>query len=168
MALASSIQPEAPPHTLTVLVYGTPTPQGSKIAVAKGILRDDNPAGLNTWREDVKLAALRALADNPGWERSYPALTGHFTFTMARPKSHFGTGRNADQLRTNAPTLHSIRPDLDKLLRSTWDALKTAGAYADDPQLAQVGAMKAYAVPVGQHGILDRPGARITLVGVAR
>lgn len=160
--------PDQPPHTLTLQVYGTPTPQGSKIAVAKGILRDDNPLGLKTWREDVKLAALRALDDSPSWERTYPAVSGHFTFTLARPKAHYGTGRNALLLKANAPHLHASKPDLDKLLRSTWDALKTAGAYTDDALLAQVWAMKAYTSTTSNHGIMDRPGAHIVLVGVTR
>jgi Holliday junction resolvase RusA-like endonuclease len=164
--MTTAAMPVGSPHRLDVVAYGLPAPQGSKRHVGRGILIDHNPDALGTWREDVKLAALRAVALNPGWDRTYPALVGHFTFTMPRPRHHFRTGRFANELRGDAPHLHSTRPDLDKLLRSTWDALTSAGAYADDCRLAQVYAIKVYTG--GGPGALDRPGVSLSLAGVAR
>lgn len=131
---------------------------------------ENNHEAVRTWREDVKLAALRALEENPRWERDYRAVVGHMVFTLARPQSHFRTGKFSHLLRDNAPRLHSVKPDLDKLLRSTGDALTTAGVYTDDCRLAQIYAIKLYP---GHHlgipqGGLDRPGARIVLTGTDR
>jgi Holliday junction resolvase RusA-like endonuclease len=154
-------------HRLSVVIYGTPAPQGSKRHVGHGIMVDHNAASLHTWREDVKLAALRAMEETPGWERDYPAIAAHIAFTLSRPQSHYRTGKFAHLLRDNAPNLHGTRPDLDKLLRSTWDALTAAGAYRDDCRIAQVYAVKTYPAHTGNPTALDKPGARIVLSGVA-
>lgn len=148
-------------HTLHLTVYGNPTPQGSK-HVVRGILLDTNKDRLRTWREDVKLAGLAALADCPQWDRTTPCVLGSFVFTFRRPKHHHVAGDPARELRDNAPRMHTTRPDLDKLLRSTWDALGTAGVFHDDCRVAQVFATKVYVDP---HGAKDmpEPGARITL-----
>lgn len=155
------------PHRLAFLVYGTPAPQGSKRHVGKGVMIESNAAAVNTWREDVKLAALRALEDHPGWERDYRHVVAHMVFTLPRPQAHYRTGKFAHLLRDNAPRLHGVKPDLDKLLRSTGDALTTAGVYADDSRLAQVYAVKVYPSSTGYPpGSLDRPGARVVMQGV--
>jgi crossover junction endodeoxyribonuclease RusA len=158
------------PHMLVVIAYGTPAPQGSKRHVGNGVMIESNAAMLRTWREDVKHAAFDAMKVTPGWDRSYPAVVGHFTFTMPRPRSHYRTGKSSDQLRPDAPHLHTRRPDLDKLLRSTWDALTTAGVYSDDSRVAQLWAAKTFTHTNEQApfpGALDRPGVRIVLTGVA-
>jgi Holliday junction resolvase RusA-like endonuclease len=128
---------------------------------------DDNPTSLNTWREDVKLATLRALRITPGWEDNYPLIVGHFTFTLPRPKAHYRAGNSSHLLRPDAPMLHGKRPDLDKLLRSTWDALTTSGAYLDDNRVARVTATKCFPNS-GQTpaGALPQPGAWIHLQGL--
>jgi crossover junction endodeoxyribonuclease RusA len=149
------------PTCLTMVVYGTPAPQGSKTRLAHGAMVESNATAVRTWREDVKFAAMRALEATPEWTSDYPYVMAVVTFALPRPKSHFGTGRNADRLRPNAPVLHGTKPDLDKLLRSTLDALKAAGAYADDQRVARVDALKGYT----GSGTLDRPGALITLRG---
>lgn len=161
--------PEVRPHQLVVLVYGTPAPQGSKRHVGNGVMVESNQHSLRTWREDVKLAALRALEETPGWERDYAQVAAHIVFTLPRPKGHFRSGKFAHLLRDNAPRLHGTKPDLDKLLRSTWDALGTAGAYADDSRIAQVYSVKTYpSIARTVPGALDQPGARIVLTGVGR
>ena len=45
-------------------------------------------------------------------------------FRFPRPRSHFGTGRNAGQLKPSAPFYVRTRPDLDKLARAVGDALR--------------------------------------------
>lgn len=159
---------QLPAHRLAITVIGTPAPQGSKKHVGNGVMIESNQRQLQTWREDVKLAALRALETTPGWERTYPAVTAHITFTLPRPKAHYRTGLETSHLlRDGAPQLHGVRPDLDKLLRSTGDALTTAGVYADDARIAQLFAVKTYPTFGGTPpGALDRPGARIVLTGV--
>lgn len=156
------------PHQLVFDVYGTPAPQGSKRHVGRGIMVESNAEKLRTWREDVKLAALAALEANPEWTREYRTVVAWIAFTMPRPKLHYRTGRFAHLLRDSAPHLHGTKPDLDKLLRSTGDALTAAGVYADDCRIAQVFAVKGYPVLNGHgtEGLLDRPGAHIELTGL--
>ena len=38
-------------------------------------------------------------------------------FRFVRPKSHYGTGRNAKKLKPSAPPHHTQKPDATKLLR---------------------------------------------------
>lgn len=157
------------PHELSFTVYGLPAPQGSKRHVGRGILIDDNKETLRTWREDVKFAAMRALQVTPMWDADakYPVIVGHFTFILPRPQSHYRTGKKAHLLKEGAPRLHGTKPDLDKLLRSTWDALASAGVYENDSRVAQVWAQKTYPTTETTDS-LDRPGARIHLTGWAQ
>ncbi|MEE9302885.1 MAG: RusA family crossover junction endodeoxyribonuclease [Thiotrichaceae bacterium] len=64
-------------------------------------------------------------------------------FEFGRPKSHYGTGRNADKLKPTAGFFHSSRPDLDNLIKFITDALDSV-FYRDDAQIAQVVAEKRY------------------------
>lgn len=152
---------------ITITVYGRPAPQGSKRHVGNGVMVESSKA-VKPWREDVKLAALRALDQHPEWDRGHRALYLSATFTLPRPRSHYRTGKLSGVLRDDAPILHSVAPDLDKLLRSTGDALTAAGVYTDDSRVAVLNASKCYPTPLGcyvfdQPGRLDRPGAVLVL-----
>lgn len=114
------------------------------------------------WREDVKQAALRALDANPSWDRARSHVAMVVVFSMPRPKAHFRSGQWSHMLRENAPTMHGRMPDLDKLVRSTCDALSTAGAYADDSRLCSITAVKTY-VDTDFPGSLEVPGAHVEL-----
>ncbi len=68
------------------------------------------------------------------------------TFRFPRPKGHYRTGRNAHLLRDQAPT-HPVGRnlgDVDKLVRSTFDALTAAGVVVDDSLFARVLATKVW------------------------
>lgn len=68
------------------------------------------------------------------------------TFHMPRPQSHFGTGRNAGQVKTSAP-LHPVtlgRNDTDKMIRLVGDALTIAGVIKDDAQIVRILAVKQW------------------------
>jgi Holliday junction resolvase RusA-like endonuclease len=126
------------------LVIGTPAPQGSKIAVAKGVLRDDNPIALRTWREDVKQAALACRAEHDDIAYLDGPLLVMVTFSLRRPQSHHRASKRSNGLRIDAPIHSSSRPDLDKLLRSTLDAITTSGLIGDDGQIAELRARKRF------------------------
>lgn len=117
---------------LRFTVYGEAKPAGSKRAfinprTGKPIVTDDSGKGGRTWRNDVQAAAREAyigpLLDEP--------LNVTFTFCRQRPKSHFGTGGNADVLKASAPAFPAKRPDLLKLARAAEDAL-TGIIWRDD------------------------------------
>lgn len=153
-------------NELVVVVHGIPAPQGSKRHVGRGVLVESS-AKVKPWRAVVTHAAEAALAagradEPPGFTPGRLApLSLYVVFTMARPASHYRTGRHAEELRSTAPTWPSTRPDMDKLLRSTLDALTDAGAMVEDSRVVHVHAVKAY--PGGHLDALDSPGAVLVL-----
>ncbi|MGW6911493.1 RusA family crossover junction endodeoxyribonuclease [Streptomyces sp. NPDC054940] len=128
---------------LMLTVYGTPGPQGSKTRNAHGALYESSPA-VKPWREAVKTAALDALHHDEGWAALDGPVWVDVQFSLRRPKSHYGTGKNAGLLKASAPPYPTSKPDLDKLVRSTQDALKDAGVLADDSVVASLSALKVY------------------------
>ena len=54
---------------------------------------------------------------------------------MERPKSHFGTGKNADKVKQSAPVFPATMPDIDKLMRAILDGLTDAQVWLDDGQV---------------------------------
>lgn len=128
---------------ITFRVYGDPKPQGSKTRLAHGAMVESGGAALKTWREDVKQAAFAELQRTPF--NAPGAVEVAISFVMRRPLSHFRTGKHAGELKPDAPIMHTQRPDIDKLQRSTLDALTTAGAVVDDCVIAHVRATKLWA-----------------------
>jgi len=133
---------------LTITVHGTPAPQGSKRHVGNGVMVESSKK-VKPWRQDVKHAALDVLGDAP--PLIGPVLVD-VTFTLTRPRGHYRTGRNAELLRDSAPAYPAGKPDIDKLLRSTLDALGEAGVWRDDAQVVAATMRKVYG---------DVAGARI-------
>ena len=129
-------------------VYGLPAPQGSKRHVGGGRMIEASKK-VGPWREAVVRAcvadaAAGLLLDEP--------LTVCVTFRLPRPKGHY---RASGLLRDSAPEHFTTVPDIDKLLRSTLDALTKAEVIVDDSRVVAVWAVKKYAT--------DAPGAVITV-----
>lgn len=155
--------------TLDIVVYGHPAPQGSKRHVGKGIMVESSKH-VKPWREDVRQAALTAIShwviqDAHAPKAGYPLdgpLVARMVFSLERPRGHYRTGRNAHLLRDAAPPRPIGYPDTSKLLRSTEDALKSAGAIRDDSLIVEYS--RAAKVYVGEDPeALDRPGVRIRI-----
>jgi hypothetical protein len=89
-------------------------------------------------------------AAGPDWQPLDGPLVLTVVFTRQRPTS-------APKRR---PAFAATAPDLDKLLRSTCDAITSAGIWVDDARVVAINAAK---VLTGEPGALDRPGARITI-----
>lgn len=136
--------------SLSFFVAGQPAPQGSKRHVGNGVMVESSKA-VKPWRQDVVAAARQAMQSTE-IETFVHVVEVTVTFNFARPKYHFGTGRNAGRLKDAAPEFVAMKPDLDKLVRSTFDALTTAGIWRDDSLAAAVIATKVYG---------DLPGAFI-------
>ena len=125
----------------------TPAPQGSKRHVGNGRMVEAS-AKVKPWRYAVSQAALElkeAMTDRPVFIQ--------ITFLFTRPKAHFNS---KGQLKPIAPLYKSTKPDLDKLVRSTLDAL-TNVLIKDDSQVVNLICCKQYA----NEGEL--PGALITV-----
>lgn len=132
------------PHELLFVVHGVPAPQGSKTKTRWGGMRDDNAEKLRPWRDRVAYKA-RAQAVLTGWER--PGREGAYSlvseFRFLRPES--ATVRRRPR--------HTVKPDLDKLIRAIGDALTDAGVIWDDSQLWQHLSSKAYVTEPADVGV---------------
>jgi crossover junction endodeoxyribonuclease RusA len=134
-------------------VFGIPGPQGSKKAIPQSkigaggaryftgkVSMVESSKKVKPWRAAVHEAAVDVIpAPLPG------GVNVSITFYLPRPAGHFGTGRNAGTLKPSAPLYPAVKPDIDKLVRATLDALKTAGAYADDARVVDLHTAKRYA-----------------------
>ena len=143
-------------------VVGEPATQGSHNTGRRGQVYDKNKK-LAPWRDAVIAAALplfggRAQAD-PALQWLNGPLCVSVTFILPRPPSHFRKGSRSHLLASDAPASPATRPDLDKMLRATLDALKMGMAYRDDGQVVAVQADKRYAA----HEDAQRPGAWICI-----
>jgi len=133
---------------LSFVVLGTPQQRGSKVAhplyrqgkpvIKNGrvqcIARDSNEAKSKIWSEEVKSVAYAAMQNVGVTGITYQPVEVEIDFFFSRPRSHYGSGRNANQLRRSAPSYHTKSPDLDKLLRCFGDAL-TKIVWHDDKQI---------------------------------
>lgn len=112
---------------LTIIVYGDPAPQGSKRFVGmrggKGVMVESSKK-VKPWRNDVAEAARAAIGDLPKFDGP---LSVRMVFTMPKPVS------SPKRRRSWA----CKKPDLSKLIRSTEDALTTAGVWADDSRVVE-------------------------------
>lgn len=136
--------------TLSIDVVGTPAPQGSKRGFYNKNLNRvqmvESSKKVAPWRQDVVAAALNTAAET-GWEAPTGPVSITIHFRLPRPRYHYGSGKNANTLRGNAPAYVDKKPDLDKLVRSTLDALTSSGVIRDDAQVAILALVKKYAAP---------------------
>jgi Holliday junction resolvase RusA-like endonuclease len=135
---------------LVITVPGTPATKGSLKCVAphargqRAQLVEELKAS-KPWRD--KLAGWLTLKYPAGQraDKRQP-LGAELTFTLDRPKAHYGTGRNATTLKPSAPaypTGHDTG-DADKLLRLALDAMQDAELMPDDCQIVEVTSRKVY------------------------
>ena len=138
--------------SLTIVVYGLPAPQGSKsfkgMAGGHAILAESCKA-VNPWRQDVKAAAIAEMG-GAGKGLAGP-VSIRMVFTMPKPKS-------APKRRKTWP---DRKPDIDKLCRSTLDALVQAGSIEDDARVVHMHAYKVF--PSEGYDSLAVPGAYIEI-----
>ncbi len=124
--------PASTHYELDVFIPGIPATQGSKSF--KGmfkskktgrpvpILAESAGAKLSNWREDIRCGLL--VAGKPMVDLGRRPVVAFVQFTLPRPKS------------TPKATPAAIKkPDLDKLIRAVFDAMKSAGVYQDDSQV---------------------------------
>jgi Holliday junction resolvase RusA-like endonuclease len=129
-------------------VAGTPKPAGSKRAfplrrkdgspVMKGgriitTVVDSSGQPGKDWRGDVRAEAAQHWDGPPLGCRMHLETT----FFFPRPKSHYGTGKNAEIVKDGSPAAldHIQKPDALKLQRAVEDAL-TGIIWIDDAQLS--------------------------------
>lgn len=127
-ALPYSRAPNIPnPQRVVIFdVVGDPAAQPRAKAVALGPKRAKivTPRSADAWKHEIRAHAL-AAARAEGWTLSPPgaAVLVFLAFRLARPKSHFRTGRFAGILKPGAPEHHTQTPDKDNLEKAVLDAL---------------------------------------------
>lgn len=127
--------------TLTCTIPGQPEQQGSKRNVGRHMI-EANPR-LAPWRADAITYLQRAMTEQMVVQFTGPVLVSA-VFVYARPRSHYGTGRNENRLKSSAPYWKSTAADLDKLQRALGDALTQAGVLRDDALIARWEAGKVW------------------------
>ena len=169
-----------PPPPLVFEVRGRPVPKGSTTAFlvggknggkARAVVAQGGSkarrASLAEWGSAVRFEAMRAIAG--GTEAAIEVEVARFhsmpvevevEFRLARPKNHYGTGRNEGVLKADAPPFPIGMPDIDKLSRAVLDAL-TGAAFDDDARVARLAATKVFC-DVG------REGARIRIAAMGK
>lgn len=138
----------------SVSIVGSPTTKGSMRCIGQAgkhqLIADNRPA-LKTWTKQLHAGVDHLLG------RGMPILAGpvgvDVTFTLARPKTVSVTERPW-------PTGRGL--DVDKAARAVLDALQPK-LFADDAQVVELTARKAYPDTPGCVDVLDRPGAVIRI-----
>ena len=114
----------------------------------------ESSKAVKPWREDVRTATERAMYEQ-FWtpDDADQALAVDLVFWLRRPLGHPKTRR------TNPIT----KPDIDKLARSTLDALTSGGALHDDARVVRLTTRKRYVHPerLRRPEENDRTGATI-------
>lgn len=127
---------------INVFVEGRPVPQGSKNAMPGGRGRtnlvESNDKKLRAWQNTI----VRAVQDDGGeplhrFDRNEP-VGMQLIFAMPR------TSRLPKTDRVPDPP-HTVKPDLDKLVRAVGDALTKAEVIGDDAQIDDTYSRKRYA-----------------------
>jgi crossover junction endodeoxyribonuclease RusA len=129
------------------------------------VLVEDNQR-TKIWRSTVAGWISRSVPARFNAEKGQP-LGAEITFTLPRPKGHYGTGKNSDLLKGTAPAhpvSHSTG-DVDKLLRLALDALQDTPVLPDDCAVIEVTTRKAYIRTTEQRwdDVLGYPGVVIRL-----
>ncbi len=133
-------------------VHGKPRPQprqrhfAKKLASGKIMARSYDPGTAEAWKGAVALAARPFLPKVP----LDGPLRVSLAFYMPRPKSHFGTGKNADNLKPSAPIWHTTGGgknggDRDNLDKAVLDCLTQIGFWRDDGLVCSGELEKRYA-----------------------
>ena len=126
--------------SVTFRVYGTPASQGSKRWLPNGRMIEADKK-IRPWRDSVHAAIEKAGYTGPNLEGP---LEVRVTFWFARPKSHFGTGKNATVLKDSAPLYVAKTPDVDKCVRALLDPITEMRVWGDDSQVVLLHAQKIY------------------------
>ena len=134
-----------PSWRIELVVLGRPAPQGSKKIGRWGGLQEASKF-VKPWRQSVAYATME---QHQGPVIDEPCRI-EIDFYFERPKSHYGTGRNAGKRKDSQP-FHCISAgcgDVDKLVRATLDGLSTTSGgnvLKDDKLVVELIARKRYA-----------------------
>lgn len=130
------------PRTWRIVIPGTPKAKGRpRFTVRGGFARTYTPAETLTHENFIRSCALDVFQ---GVEPIDGPIALSAVFYLARPKSHFGSGRNAGVLKDSAPAYPTGKPDTDNVLKAVMDGLTLAKVWTDDARVVRCQAEKSY------------------------
>lgn len=145
-------------NEIVIDVLGAPAPKGSNRAMVRGGRAVFVPGGsrvnqeqLRSWAGDVRAEALSCVHGQTGPLFTQVPVAVAITFRLNRPSGHWA---KKGGLRPSAPIAPSVKPDVDKLARSTLDALSGV-VFDDDSRIVRLTVEKEYAKP-GHEGATIR------------
>lgn len=149
-------------------VLGTPAPKGSsrpmlnrKTGIAFSFAGGSpvTERKIKAWSTAVREMSLETIGERAEPVYVREPLSVEIVFRMVRPMGHWGKGRNAGRISDKAPIAPMGKPDIDKLVRTTLDAM-TGLVFDDDSRIARLVATKEWAMP-------GHEGARIVVSALA-
>jgi Holliday junction resolvase RusA-like endonuclease len=122
----------------SLVVHGSPAPQGSKRHVGKGRLLESSKDRVKSWRELVTGAAVNAITHDDAWVTLDGPLAVALTITVGfQPVNKPTWWAQGVPWRKTLRWRPASAPDLSKLARSTEDALTDAGVWRDDARVVE-------------------------------
>lgn len=119
-------------------VVGLPAPQGSKRvfinkATGRPVMKESSDKKVDAWREAIAHTVRDYLERLPAPPMTGPLsvrLSFRFPAVASDPHRYW----------------HAVRPDIDKITRSTLDGLTYSGLIADDSVISKLAILKRYVV----------------------
>lgn len=122
--------------TVSFFVHGEPKAQPRVKAFRRGKFTGVyTPKTADAWKAAVRDAWSKSGSAKFAWG----PLGVSLSFTMSRPKSHYRTN---GLLKSDAPLMHTKKPDCDNIAKAVLDALTDAGAWTDDAQVVLLNVAK--------------------------
>lgn len=146
---------------IRAVIPGNPAPKGSLRCRRDPMHRliEDNK-NTKPWRDTIARWTRAKWPEGQRADAGQP-VGAEVTFTIERPKYHYGTGRNAAVVKDSAPRYPWAKPDIDKLGRLVLDALQDADVLPDDHQVVELNLRKAYVGCRWTPDALGHPGVVI-------
>lgn len=139
---------ESQTDSIRFFVTGEPKGQPRARAFARGgIVRMYDPGTAEGWKGQI----AEASKEFKGANIDMP-IHMSLDFLLPRPKSHYRTGKNAHQMRPDAPQWFTGKPDVDNYAKAVMDALTQIGVWRDDALVVSLSVTKSYKGPDSQSG----------------
>jgi len=150
----SELRVSAPMPARSIQFFAAGTPKGQPRARAfakkmggKFVARMYDAGTAEEWKTLIVLAANPHLPKSP----IAGAIRVDLTFYFPRPKGHF---RSNGELKPNAPTWHTSKPDRDNAEKAVTDCLTQVGVFADDALICAGEVQKLYTPEGMRAGVL--------------
>lgn len=122
------------------VVFGEPNAQKRHRHASRGkFVQTYDPSVKD--KSDFRIVAQQKAPVQPFSKPLFVEIVCYFS----RPKSHYGSGKNADVLKPSAPFHHTKKPDADNCAKFVFDALNGI-FWTDDSIIAGFKVHKAYCI----------------------